>query len=117
MEEEIVKLTVSAQKHIEKIIAEIAKEEKKEPNDYKLRIYVEGGGCAGFQYGIILDTQTQCGDSIQKIGSIEILIDSMSQMYLRDSVIDYVEELDMSGLKITNPNSSGNCGCGNSFSA
>lgn len=116
MADDFVKITSSAQKHIEEIIKQTAQEEKKLPADYKLRIYVEGGGCAGFQYGIILERQTREDDAIQKIGSIEVVIDSMSQMYIKGATVDYVNGLYGSGLKIINPNSSGSCGCGNSFS-
>jgi iron-sulfur cluster insertion protein len=97
-------------------IKEIIVEEKQEGKD--LRIYVEGGGCSGFQYGFAFDDKKD-GDEVfsQEGFGFNLLVDPMSMNYLVGSRIDYVEGLHGAGFKIENPNATGRCGCGNSFSA
>ena len=80
-----------------------------------LRVYVEGGGCAGFQYGLAFDDKRDTDEVIGCEG-FEIVIDPMSSMYLRGSKVDFVDGLYGSGFKIENPNATGGCGCGHSFS-
>ena len=99
-----------------KFIAEQAKEENTPIEKYCLRIYVEGGGCAGFQYGLSIDKVKNETDTIVKKGNLEVVVDAMSAMYLQGSEIDFVDGLYGSGFKIINPNASGSCGCGHSFS-
>jgi iron-sulfur cluster insertion protein len=97
-------------------IKEIMEEEKPEQKD--LRIYVEGGGCAGFQYGFAFDEKKEDDEVFSQEGfGFSLLVDPMSLNYLIGSKIDYVEGLHGAGFKIENPNSSGKCGCGSSFSA
>ena len=112
----IKEVTPKAQEKIKYFIADRAKEENKPEHDYRLRIFVEGGGCAGFQYGLNIDPVKNDGDTIQKFGDLEIIIDPMSAMYLKDSIVDYTDGLQGSGFKVINPNASGGCGCGHSFS-
>lgn len=90
---------------------------KDEENKGKvLRIYVEGGGCAGFQYGLAFDDKKD-GDEPIPYEGFEVVIDPMSAMYLRGARVDFVEGLYGTGFKIDNPNATGGCGCGHSFSA
>jgi iron-sulfur cluster insertion protein len=81
-----------------------------------LRTFVQGGGCSGFQYGFTLDEETNEDDFVIKKPGATILIDAMSMQYLQGASIDYKEELMGSSFVINNPNASGNCGCGSSFS-
>jgi len=82
----------------------------------KLRVYVQGGGCSGFQYGFTFDEETQEGDTeIEKAG-VTLLVDPMSVQYLMGAEIDYREDLSGAQFIIRNPNASTTCGCGSSFS-
>jgi len=81
-----------------------------------LRIFVQGGGCSGFQYGFAFDDKRDDDQVIGGQGDVEILIDPQSAPYLVDSVVDFVEDLRGSGFTVQNPNASGGCGCGSSFS-
>ena len=88
--------------------------------DLKLRVFVQGGGCSGFQYGFTFEEQANEDDFLwykevsgQKIG---FLVDSLSIQYLNDATIDYQEDLNGSQFIIKNPNASTTCGCGSSFS-
>lgn len=81
-----------------------------------LRIYVEGGGCSGLQYGLEFDEETKEGDEVVTTpDGYKILIDRFSAPYLEGIKIDYVTSLAGAGFKIENPNASGSCGCGHSF--
>lgn len=82
---------------------------------YSLRVKVMGGGCAGFQYDLYFD-ESEDGDNIFVSHDIKLLCDQMSFMYLMGTEIDYVEGLQGAGFKFTNPNTTGSCGCGSSFS-
>jgi iron-sulfur cluster insertion protein len=84
--------------------------------DACLRIYVQGGGCSGFQYGFAFDYTVNEDDFIIEVGSFRVLIDSISAQYLAGSTVDFQDELMESRFVINNPNSSGSCGCGSSFS-
>jgi iron-sulfur cluster assembly accessory protein len=81
-----------------------------------LRIFVHGGGCSGFQYGFQFDEQHD-GDNVLQFGGITVVVDAQSATYLRDSTVDYVEDFRGAGFSVTNPQSTGGCGCGKSFSA
>lgn len=82
---------------------------------YGLRVKVMGGGCAGFQYDLYFDEPAD-GDNIFEVQGIQLLCDQMSFMYLMGTTIDYVEGLQGAGFKFGNPNTTGSCGCGSSFS-
>jgi iron-sulfur cluster insertion protein len=83
--------------------------------DLKLRVSVSGGGCSGFQYGFALDDQAEDGDiAIERAGA-RVVIDGMSLMYMIGCEVDYVEDLTGSYFRVTNPNATASCGCGNSF--
>src|SRR5512138_509930 len=83
----------------------------------KLRVFVTGGGCAGFQYGFTFDDTINEGDTSVEKGGVTLLIDPMSFQYLVGAEIDYTEGLEGSQFVIRNPNATTTCGCGSSFSA
>lgn len=82
----------------------------------KLRTFIQGGGCSGFQYGFTFDELENDDDFVIEKGSVKILIDSMSMQYLQGATIDYKEDLMGSSFSISNPNAQTTCGCGSSFS-
>ena len=82
----------------------------------KLRVYVQGGGCSGFQYGFTFDEETQEGDTEIEKGGVTLLVDPMSVQYLMGAEIDYREDLSGAQFIIRNPNATTTCGCGSSFS-
>jgi iron-sulfur cluster insertion protein len=82
----------------------------------KLRIFVQGGGCSGMQYGFTLDEETNDDDFTMDFDGVPLLIDSMSSQYLQGATVDYKEDLMGSEFKIINPNAQTSCGCGSSFS-
>lgn len=90
--------------------------EEENNDELKLRVFVSGGGCSGFQYGFTFDENVQDGDTkIEKNGVI-LLVDPMSFQYLSGAEIDYKEDLEGSQFVIKNPNATTTCGCGSSFS-
>ena len=82
----------------------------------KLRVYITGGGCSGFQYGFTFDENVQEGDTELENGGVTLLIDPMSYQYLVGAEIDYKEDLQGAQFVIRNPNATTTCGCGSSFS-
>jgi iron-sulfur cluster insertion protein len=83
----------------------------------KLRVFVSGGGCSGFQYGFTFDESINDGDTVVENGGVTLLIDPMSFQYLAGAEIDYTEGLEGAQFVIRNPNATTTCGCGSSFSA
>lgn len=83
----------------------------------KLRVFVTGGGCSGFQYGFTFDEEVNEDDTTLEKGGVTLLIDPMSYQYLVGAEIDYSEGLEGSQFVIRNPNATSTCGCGSSFSA
>lgn len=83
----------------------------------KLRVFVTGGGCSGFQYGFTFDEEVNEDDTTMEKNGVMLLIDPMSYQYLVGAEIDYSEGLEGSQFVIRNPNASSTCGCGSSFSA
>ena len=81
----------------------------------KLRISVSGGGCSGFQYGFALDQQDEEGDIAVERDGAKVVIDGVSLMYMLGCEVDYVEDLTGSYFRVSNPNATASCGCGNSF--
>lgn len=81
-----------------------------------LRIYVTGGGCAGFQYGFAFDDETKEDDHRVTSDGVTVLVDPMSMQYLQGAEIDFEDSLEGSRFVIRNPNASKSCGCGSSFS-
>ncbi|MDF7669674.1 iron-sulfur cluster insertion protein ErpA [Orbaceae bacterium ESL0721] len=89
--------------------------EEDNPN-LKLRVYITGGGCSGFQYGFMFDEKVNEDDITIEKNGVSLLIDPMSLQYLVGGTIDYVEGLQGSRFVVDNPNATTTCGCGSSFS-
>jgi iron-sulfur cluster insertion protein len=85
--------------------------------ELKLRVFVSGGGCSGFQYGFTFDEVTNEDDTVMSKNGVQLLIDPMSFQYLVGAEIDYQEGLEGAQFVIKNPNATTTCGCGSSFSA
>jgi iron-sulfur cluster insertion protein len=108
--QEALVFTDSAARKVKNLIAE-------EGNDnLKLRVFITGGGCSGFQYGFTFDENEQDGDTIVVNDGVTLLVDPMSYQYLIGAEIDYKEDLSGSQFVIRNPNATTTCGCGSSFS-
>jgi len=95
-------------------VAELIKEEGNP--SLMLRVYIQGGGCSGFQYGFTFDEAVQDGDTEVVTDGVTLLIDPMSMQYLSGAEIDYTEGLQGAQFVIKNPNATTTCGCGSSFS-
>jgi len=106
----MLQLTDTAVKKVKELIAA----EKKD--GFGLRIGVRGGGCAGFEYSLNFDNEQRDNDQILEFDGLKVYVDAMSNMYLEEVSIDYVDTLQGSGFKIDNPKATGSCGCGHSFS-
>ena len=81
-----------------------------------LRVYVEGGGCSGMQYGMVFDEKRD-NDMVAEFFGVPVLVDAVSVGHLQGTIIDYSDALTGGGFKITNPKAKSSCGCGNSFEA
>lgn len=114
VEEQMIHMSDSA---IEKVIQLI---EEEGVENLKLRVFVQGGGCSGFQYGFTFDEEVNEDDFTisqhSEKGSIELLVDSMSATYLQGANIDYTDDINGAQFVIKNPNATTTCGCGSSFS-
>ena len=108
---EIMVFTDSAANKVRELI-----EEEGNP-DLKLRVFVSGGGCSGFQYGFTFDEEVNEDDTTFEKNGVALLVDPMSYQYLVGAEIDYTEGLEGSQFVIRNPNATSTCGCGSSFSA
>lgn len=96
-------------------VAELVAEEGNP--DLKLRVFVQGGGCSGFQYGFTFDEIVNEDDTRMEKNGVSLLIDAMSLQYLVGAEIDYKDDLEGAQFVIRNPNATTTCGCGSSFSA
>ncbi len=105
----MITISDSAAKKIKSIIDE-------EDSSLKLRVFVQGGGCSGFQYGFTLEELPPADDDLtfEKDG-IGVVVDSMSMQYMREAEVDYKEDLMGASFTIKNPNVTATCGCGSSF--
>ena len=108
--ETAIKMTDSAARKVKSLIDE------EENNQLKLRVYITGGGCAGFSYGFSFDEDIKEGDTIVTKDEVTMLVDSLSIQYLAGSEVDYTEGLQGARFVINNPNAETTCGCGSSFS-
>ena len=88
--------------------------EKRNLEGYALRVYIQGGGCSGFQYGMALDNNIRELDTVVEFHEVKVLIDEISIGYMKGSSIDYIEDATGAGFKIDNPNTLTSCGCGTS---
>lgn len=95
-------------------VKQLIEDEKNE--NLKLRVFVSGGGCSGFQYGFTFDEALQDGDTSVENCGVTLLVDPMSVQYLMGAEIDYSEGLEGAQFVIRNPNAQTTCGCGSSFS-
>ncbi len=84
--------------------------------DLKLRVFITGGGCSGFQYGFTFDELTSEDDFVVEKGGVRFLVDTMSYQYLLGAEIDYIDSFEGAQFTIKNPNAQTTCGCGSSFS-
>jgi iron-sulfur cluster insertion protein len=106
----MVTISVGAEQKIRELI-------KDEQDAVGLRVYVRGGGCHGYQYGMAFETKIGEDDSIIEKGDIKVIMDSQSAPLLSGAEVDYVDSLQGSGFAIKNPQAKTTCGCGSSFSA
>ena len=96
-----------------KVLALVTEEENPE---LKLRVYITGGGCSGFQYGFTFDEKVNEGDLVVEKNGVIMVVDPMSLQYLVGGVVDYTDGLQGSRFTVQNPNATTTCGCGSSFS-
>jgi len=88
---------------------------KRELGEMALRVFVSGGGCSGFQYGMALEDNIRDTDYVTEQHGVKLVVDEISINYLVGAKVDYVDEVMGSGFKIENPNAVSTCGCGSSF--
>jgi iron-sulfur cluster insertion protein len=105
-----INLSANAVRKVRDLVSE------EENDDLKLRVFITGGGCSGFQYGFTFDELTADDDTIIEREGVTLLVDPMSFQYLAGSEVDYTEGLEGSRFVVTNPNATTTCGCGSSFS-
>lgn len=90
--------------------------ENEEFRGKSFRVFIEGGGCSGFNYGFVFDdVQPENDDATWLIDGFPVVCDPMSYQYLKGATVDYVETLNGSGFTVQNPNAKTSCGCGHSF--
>jgi len=106
----MIDLQASAVTKLKELIAEEANP------DLKLRVFVQGGGCSGFQYGFTFDEEKSEDDFDLEFDGVSVLVDSMSAQYLQGAKIKYTEDAMGATFAIENPNAQTTCGCGSSFS-
>lgn len=88
---------------------------RQEASGAMLRVYIQGGGCSGFQYGFALENEANQDDMVVETDGVKLLVDPMSCQYLMGAEIDYLEDLQGARFTINNPNATTTCGCGSSF--
>jgi iron-sulfur cluster assembly accessory protein len=88
---------------------------KRNLDGYALRVYISGGGCSGFQYGMALEGTVRENDLVFEEHGVKMVVDEISITYLNGAKVDFVDEVMGSGFKIENPNAVSSCGCGSSF--
>ena len=101
-------------KAVEKL-KEHARNDNQNPDKIELRVFVQGGGCSGFQYGLMFNESTSDSDQVFESEGVKIVVDPISIRYLSGASIDFVETLEGGSLTIKNPNAKSTCGCGQSF--
>ncbi len=107
---ELVSLTPVAASKLQGIMKE------KNLADHGLRVFIAGGGCSGFQYGMAFENTTEEGDLVFDSNGVRVYVDPASAMYLEGATVDYVDSLMGGGFRIENPNAVSTCSCGQSFS-
>lgn len=106
----MITITSAAQQKIQQLVQE-------EPDTLGLRVYVKGGGCHGYQYGMAFESKIAEDDTIIEKGTVKVIMDSQSAPLLSGCEVDYVDSVQGSGFAIKNPQAKTTCGCGSSFSA
>jgi len=106
----MVTISTMAEQKIKELIVE-------EKDAVGLRIYVKGGGCHGYQYGMAFESKVADDDTVVEKGGVQVIMDSQSAPLLQGAEVDYVDSLQGSGFAIKNPQAKTTCGCGSSFSA
>lgn len=106
----MITITDSAVVKLKEILAE------EENPKMKVRMFVQGGGCSGFQYGFTLDEEQNEDDFVIEKDGVELLVDAMSSQYVQNSEVDWQESVQGAQFAIRNPNAQTTCGCGSSFS-
>ena len=91
--------------------------EEKLPSNSALRMFVQGGGCSGYQYGFTFDEEIAEDDFVTENEGVKVVVDMISSQYLQGATLDYKEEKFNSQFVISNPNAKSTCGCGSSFNA
>lgn len=89
-------------------------EQRQIPN-HVLRVFVQGGGCSGMQYGMTFEANPESYDAVVEVDGVRLVVDPTSMEYLRGATIDFVDSLMGGGFRIDNPNAVSSCGCGHSF--
>ena len=104
-------LTESAAEAVQEIMSQ------KNLQGYGLRLFISGGGCSGYQYGLALDNRFRAEDMVTETNGIRLIVDEVSIKYLQGATVDYIREGDASGFKIINPNPLSSCSCNQSSSS
>jgi iron-sulfur cluster assembly protein len=99
-------LTPSAALAVQEVITQ------KNLQGYALRLFVSGGGCSGYQYGLAMDSNIRPEDVVTEVDGIKLVVDEVSIKYLQGATVDYVEGVNSTGFKILNPNAVSTCNCG-----
>jgi iron-sulfur cluster assembly accessory protein len=108
----VIHVTEAAAAKIQELLAEEGKAES------GLRVFVQGGGCSGFQYGLMIEENgAGVGDQLFESNGVKLFIDPVSLSYLKGAEVDFVDTITGGGFTIKNPNATSTCGCGSSFSA
>lgn len=94
---------------------ELMQSENKDPEKTALRVFVQGGGCSGFQYGLMLNEEDCPGDIQSESNGIKVVVDPISITYVKDAKVDFIENTTGGGFSIKNPQATSTCGCGSSF--
>ena len=103
----MITVTEKAAEKLKKILAD--------ENKTYLRAFVQGGGCSGFSYGLMAESEPGANDEVVESNGVKIVVDPISKSYLADSTIDFTDNLVGGGFTFQNPNAKGTCGCGSSF--
>jgi iron-sulfur cluster insertion protein len=109
--ESLINVTEAAAGKIRELLSEEGKTES------GLRVFVQGGGCSGFQYGLMIEESGGVGDQMFESNGVRLFVDPVSVSYLRGAEVDFVDTITGGGFTIKNPNATSTCGCGSSFSA
>jgi iron-sulfur cluster insertion protein len=105
----LIYVTEAAASKIKELLAEEGK------SDSGLRVFVQGGGCSGFQYGLMIEESGGVGDQLFESNGIRLYVDPVSLSYLKGAEVDFVDTITGGGFTIKNPNATSTCGCGSSF--